>query len=283
LIVGGRGGRCALPVLSTDLDFGLICGKRVEFRCSCQYWPVAQTALSPNGLIGQNSPDPIVAKLAELIQEVGSNRRLPSERDMAESLGVSRVALRDRLQGFEVLGIVERRQGAGTFVRELDPAGLASLLDLMLASAHVSHDDLHTVRIALERESARQAALSDGIDLGEMYRCLYIFEHGKRVNEIVEADASFHRHLMKVSGSPGLSFFADALQLSLFKSLHYRNRRWSRLVGINPLLVDLHLEIVRAIEDQDPERAASAVDRHFTTFDQLVVQGAPAKRTKSRK
>ena len=240
--------------------------------------PYAATSTS----IELNSQDPIVVKLAELIQEVGSNRRLPSERDMANSLGVSRVALRDRLQGFEVLGILERRQGSGTFVRQLDPGGLASLLDLMLASAHVSHDDLHTVRIALERESARQAAVSGSIDLGEMYRCLYIFEHGKRVDEIVEADASFHRHLMKVSGSPGLSFFADALHLSLFKSLHYRNRRWSRLVGINPLLVELHLEIVRAIEDGDQERAAAAVDRHFITFDQLVGEGPPVRRSKPR-
>lgn len=243
---------------------------------------MATIAPSPAGVTGAQAQDPIVAKLAELIQEVGSNRRLPSEREMADSLGVSRVALRDRLQGFEVLGIVERRQGAGTFVRQLDPGGLAALLDLMLASAHVSHDDLHTVRIALERESARQAALSEVIDLGEMYRCLYVFEHGKRVNEIVEADASFHRHLMKVSGSPGLSFFADALQLSLFKSLHYRNRRWSKLVGINPILVELHLDIVRAIEDQDPERAAAAVDRHFSTFDQLVGQGSPSRRAKAR-
>jgi GntR family transcriptional repressor for pyruvate dehydrogenase complex len=219
--------------------------------------------------------DPIVARLAQLIQGVGPNHRLPSERDMAASLGVSRVALRDRLQGFEILGILERRQGAGTFVRHLDPSGLASLLDLMLASAHVSHADLHVVRIALERESAKQAALAPEADLDEMYRCIYIFEHGTRVQEIVKADAAFHNHLMRMSGTPGLTFFADALQISLFNSLHYRNERWSTFVGVNSLLVDLHLEIVRAIEMKDPERAAAAVDRHFTTFDQLVGSSSP--------
>lgn len=227
-------------------------------------------------------PDPaqgdhIVANLAQLIQGVGPNRRLPSERDMASSLGVSRVALRDRLQGFEILGILERRQGSGTFVRQLDPNGLSSLLNLMLASAHVSHADLHTVRIALERESARQAAMAPDIDLGEMYRCIYVFEHGTRVKEMVNADMAFHSHLMRMSKSPGLSFFADALQITLFNSLHYRNERWSKFVGINSLLVDLHIEIVRGIEDRDPQRAAAAVDRHFETFDRLVGE-APMKR-----
>ncbi len=218
--------------------------------------------------------DPILSKLAQLIQGVGPSRRLPSEREMAASLGVSRVALRDRLQGFEILGILERRQGSGTFVRRLDPNGLASLLDLMLASAHVSHVDLHIVRIALERESAKQAALAPDVDLGELYRCLYVFEHGTRVKEIANADAAFHSYLMRMSGSPALSFFADALQISLSKSLQYRNQRWDKGLGVKSLLVDLHLEIVRAIEMRDPERAATAVDRHFTTFDNLV--GRPA-------
>jgi GntR family transcriptional regulator, transcriptional repressor for pyruvate dehydrogenase complex len=230
--------------------------------------------------LASDQGDPIVAKLAQLIQGVGPNRRLPSEREMAASLGVSRVALRDRLQGFEILGILERRQGSGTFVRHLDPNGLASLLDLMLASAHVSHADLHIVRIALERESAKQAAEAPDVDLGEMYRCIYIFEHGTRVKEIVNADAAFHNHLMRMSRTPGLSFFADALQISLFKSLHYRNQRWSKMVGINSLLVELHLEIVRAIEMRDPERAAAAVDNHFTTFDHLVGEGPAPRKSK---
>ena len=225
--------------------------------------------------------DPIVQKLAQLIQGVGPDRRLPSEREMSISLGVSRVALRDRLQGFEILGILERRQGSGTFVRQLDSNGLASLLDLMLASAHVSHDDLHIVRIALERESAKQAAIAPVADLDEMYQCIYIFEHGTRVKEIANADIAFHNHLMRMSGSPGLSFFADALQISLFKSLHYRNQRWDKSAGVKSILVDLHLEIVRAIEMRDPDRAAAAVDRHFLTFDSMVVLPAKAKPKKA--
>jgi len=225
-----------------------------------------------DGLVSGDQGDPVLARLAELIQGVGPTRRLPSERDMAASLGVSRVALRDRLQGFEILGILERRQGSGTFVRRLDSNGLSSLLDLMLASAHVSDLDLHIVRIALERESAKQAALTPELDLDELYRCVYIFEHGSRTKAIANADVAFHSYLMRMAGSPALTFFADALQISLSKSLQYRNQRWNRGLGVKSLLVDLHLEIVRAIEARDPERAALAVDRHFITFDSLMSQ-----------
>lgn len=214
--------------------------------------------------------DEIKLKLAEMIRSTQPGTRLPSERAIAEDMGVSRVALRDRLQGFEFLGILERRPGAGTVVRSLDPNGLAYMLDLMLASAHVSHADLHVVRIALERESARQAAAADVVDLDEMYRCIGIFEHGSKPTQMAAADAAFHSHLMKLSGSPGLSFFSDALQMSLFKSLQYRNQRWSKRVGEANLLVDLHLSIVQAIESGDQEAAAAAVDAHFATFDRLV-------------
>jgi DNA-binding FadR family transcriptional regulator len=226
--------------------------------------------------------DAIVANLARMIQLAGPGERLPSERAIAESLGVSRVALRDRLKGFEFLGILERRPGAGTVVRSLDPNGLAEMLDLMLASAHVSHADLHVVRIALERESARLAAVAADVDLDEMYRCIYVFEHGTRPAEMAAADTAFHRHLMKLAGSPGLSFFADALQMSLFKSLQYRNQRWSKRVGAKNLLVDLHLAIVRAIETGDPDAAAFAVDAHFTTFDQLVASPVARNRSKPK-
>ena len=220
--------------------------------------------------------DAINQRIAEMIESAGPGTRLPSERAMAEALGVSRVALRDRLQGFEFLGILERNPGSGTVVRRLDPNGLAEMLDLMLASAHVSHADLHVVRIALERESARQAASVDDVDLEELYRCIYIFEHGSRPEEMASADAAFHSHLMRLSRSPGLSFFADALQMSLFKSLQYRNQRWSKRVGMSDLLVGLHLSIVKAIEARDPEAAAMAVDAHFTTFDRLAA--APSER-----
>jgi GntR family transcriptional repressor for pyruvate dehydrogenase complex len=224
--------------------------------------------------------DAINVQLAEMIRVAGPGTRLPSERAMAEELGVSRVALRDRLQGFEFLGMIERRQGSGTVARMLDPKGMAEMLDLMLASAHVSHADLHVVRIALERESARQAAVAEELDLEEMYRCLYIFEHGSRPEEMAAADKAFHSHLMKLSGSPGLSFFADALQMSLFKSLQYRNQRWSKRVGAKNLLVDLHMSIVKAIESRDPEAAALAVDAHFVTFDRLVASDEKKKPSK---
>lgn len=226
--------------------------------------------------------DPINVRLAEMIQAVGPGTRLPSERAMAESLGVSRVALRDRLQGFEFLGILERRPGSGTVVRSLDPTGLAYMLDLMLASAHVSHADLHVVRIALERESARQAAMAKDLDLEEMYRCLYIFEHGGRAAEMAAADSAFHSHLMRLTGSPGLTFFADALQMSLFKSLQYRNQRWSKRVGAQNLLVELHTSIVKVIESQDPDAAALAVDAHFATFDRLVAQRKSTSKTAAK-
>lgn len=219
------------------------------------------------GLLG----DAISLKLSDLIRSLGAGDRLPSERDMSESWGVSRVALRDRLQAFELLGLLERRQGAGTFVKMLDSGGLAGMLELMLASAHISHSELHVARIALERESARQAATTAERDLEGMMRAVEVFRTSRKKSEIVDADASFHNQLMRLAANPGLAFFADALQSTLFRSLQYRNQRWSAKVRSTGLLVDLHLDIVEAIAAGDSERAAAAVDRHFATFDRLVV------------
>lgn len=222
--------------------------------------------------------DPISAGISQIIAGMPPGTRLPAEREMAEQLAVSRVALRDRLRAFESLGILERRQGAGTFVKELDSGSLAGMLELMLAHTHLSHSDLHVVRIALERESARQAALVPDPVLDELAKCVDVFRTSKRKSQIVEADAAFHNHLMRLAGNPGLIFFADALQSTLFRSLKYRNERWSSQVRSTDLLVDLHVGIVEAILSGDPEQAAAAVDQHFGTFDRLVVRSANGRR-----
>ncbi|MFI6628637.1 GntR family transcriptional regulator [Nonomuraea fuscirosea] len=94
-----------------------------------------------------------------MIRELGKGARMPPERELAERLGVSRGALRDRLRLLEGFGVLSRRQGSGTYVRRLAPEGLEFALDLALSASHLSIESLHSVRVALERQAARKAAL----------------------------------------------------------------------------------------------------------------------------
>ena len=62
-----------------------------------------------------------VAKQIErlILKKLKPGDKLPSERELAEMLQVSRSSIRDAIRGLELVGMVEPRQGAGTIVREL--------------------------------------------------------------------------------------------------------------------------------------------------------------------
>ena len=68
-------------------------------------------------------PDPIAARLIALITErqLQPGDRLPPERELAASMGVSRSSLREALRALAMLGVTEMRHGDGTYLTSLEP------------------------------------------------------------------------------------------------------------------------------------------------------------------
>lgn len=87
----------------------------------------------------------------------GENR-LPPERRMAELLQVQRSTLREALATLENLGVIERTQGRGTYLRLPDARIIQLYFDLALRLGYVTIEELETAREMLEREIARRAA-----------------------------------------------------------------------------------------------------------------------------
>src|ERR1700683_4072013 len=69
-----------------------------------------------------------VAKQIErlILKKLSPGDKLPSERELAEMLRVSRSSIRDAIRGLELMGLVEPRQGAGTIVREVSSEPLVN-------------------------------------------------------------------------------------------------------------------------------------------------------------
>ena len=86
--------------------------------------------------------------------------KLPVESELAEEFGVSRITVREAMQKLDVMGIVEVRQGAGTFVREITPAAYIKTLLPMLSMDNNSLKDIFEIRQIIECKSAELAALN---------------------------------------------------------------------------------------------------------------------------
>ena len=79
-------------------------------------------------LIRRNKVYEEVAKQIErlILKKLNPGDKLPSERELAEMLKVSRSSIRDAIRSLELMGLVEPRQGAGTIVLETSVDGLAN-------------------------------------------------------------------------------------------------------------------------------------------------------------
>src|SRR5260370_10247356 len=76
----------------------------------------------------------VVQQIHAMIRDglLNAGDRLPPERELAETVQVSRSALRDTLAPLEVMALVQARQGEGTTVRDLTAASLVSPLSAVL-------------------------------------------------------------------------------------------------------------------------------------------------------
>jgi DNA-binding FadR family transcriptional regulator len=90
--------------------------------------------------------------------EAGS--RLPIEKDLAALLGTSRGSLREGVRALCITGVLETRQGDGTYVTSLDPTALLAPMALVIdLHSPANTDHFQTVRRILESEATAKAAL----------------------------------------------------------------------------------------------------------------------------
>ncbi len=220
------------------------------------------------------SEDPVSERLSEIIRQVGLNGKIPSERDLTKLLQVSRTAIRDRLQTLMSVGVLQRVPGSGTYVRQLSPVGLGFSISLGLSLSQMSLESLTSVRQALERQAAIEAATdADPVlvaYMGEALRTIKRAGDGDEVDEVDEADFGFHVTLLRAARNPALSFFAEALADVLREAQHHGRAEMRRLPGDRDTMVDIHRVIYDAVLAGDPVRAAAAVDYHFARFQELT-------------
>lgn len=176
----------------------------------------------PNWAIirGMSRTDEVVAGVRRMITggELGPGDRLPVEKDLAERLGVSRGSLREGVRALTVLGVLDTRQGDGTYVTSLDPARLMSSLQFVVdLHGDTSARPFHAVRRVLETEAAGLAAHRITPEALEQARA--VLDQAARTlaqqpvdhPAFIEADTEFHRIVADQGGNPVITALVEAI------------------------------------------------------------------------
>jgi GntR family transcriptional repressor for pyruvate dehydrogenase complex len=210
--------------------------------------------------------DQVFDQLRELVLRgsLKPGEQLMPERELATALGVSRPTVREAINKLVVMGLLEHKQGQGTFVRSPNDKEKNPLVVAMEAQ-DARLEDLLEVRMGLECNAAVLAAQrADEKDI------LFLEKNIEEMKmEIAsgglgtEADVSFHMGICYASKNPIqvqiMRYFYDFLFYGIRKALQQLYQEPGNLDRI----IDQHTQIFRAIRERDVGQAEKAMKQHI--------------------
>jgi GntR family transcriptional repressor for pyruvate dehydrogenase complex len=189
--------------------------------------------------------------------------RLPPETELCGMFGVSRPIVREALLRLRADGLVQARQGAGTFVAQRPVARLKTFASTSDVAALLRGLE---VRMPIEAAAARLAAeRRSPAQLNMIAEAHALFSRQVESAEMSpQTDFAFH---IAVAEATGNTFFASALQhlndvISSFMSLSLNLTRTGPAQRARKVLQE-HAEVLEAIQQQDPEAAQIAMLYHI--------------------
>jgi len=188
--------------------------------------------------------------------------QLPAERDLAQSFGVSRTAVREAVKTLRERGLVEAYSGRGTFVTNGSSHGIRQSLDLMIrVSQQEGSVHLAELRQVLEPEIAALAAarIEEQLLLTMREAVTAMDRSLHDPDAYIEADLDFHLALAEAVGNPLILSLLDSIVVLL------REQR-SRIFSVDggPERGQYHhKKILQAIEQRDPDAARDTMRAHL--------------------
>ena len=213
--------------------------------------------------------DTIVQQIETLILNgiLRDGARLPSERDLAEQMGVSRPKVREALKQLEDNDLIHVRHGEGTFVAPL----IGSAMSPALISLYSRHQNafLDYLEFRAEQESfaaglaASRATTADREILSTIMEQMETAHTNKDLATERDTDIRFHSAIIDASHNSLLVHTMSSIYALTRQNLFY-NRDFLRSIdGTGDQLHAQHREIFEAIHFGDPERASKAAGDHI--------------------
>ena len=190
--------------------------------------------------------------------------RLPGERTLAETLGVSRVSVRAALQRLKARGLIAAVQGGGT--RVVSTVGdLEAPFSALMKLDRANLQQLAEIRVDLEVWAAQRAAdMRTADDLARIDAVLSAMADGGRASRYkADDDLQFHRAVAFAAHSPIYMHLFSVIQETLFSMLAYHRFVLFETEQDDREVLDHHRAIAEAIRSQDASGAADAMGHHL--------------------
>lgn len=189
--------------------------------------------------------------------------KLPSEQELCRRFEVSRTVIREALKVLKERGLIQSRNGEGSYVAVPKTNTISDALDRIIQIKEISNDDLHHTRLILEISGARLAAANIRPDeIATLEAILQeLTDLSLSTEERIQLDANFHTAIVRASRNELLGIFTETMLLLL---RDYMVKGIFGTAGIATTHKE-HRKILDAIKTHDPDKTEKVLRAHLTT------------------
>ncbi len=214
----------------------------------------------------------IVEQIKEIIfsGKLQPGDRLPTEKELAERLNVSRPTLREALTVLEALGLIEVRPREGSIIKSVMPQSMQEPIHDMLGVDPSKVLELFEVRKIIDAEGAAMAAeRATEVDIDKLKTCMQKLDQSLKMHASlldVQPARLYQRTFFIIADATHNSIYAHFMKsiwTLLEGAIPYSRQKLLTVPNISAKLLDQYRTIVQAVIDRNPKRARKAVTSHL--------------------
>ena len=192
--------------------------------------------------------------------QVGS--KLPTERAIAETLGIGRNSTREALSILHGMGMIERVQGSGNYISRDAGSSIHRILRMMLALGTITGQEIAEFRCMMEK-AVCLALFDQGLSKEQQtyFEELLQRMEAASTEELLELDKTFHAKLILATGNPLFILLLQSVS-ELYQEQIAHVLQQADAIGRRELLTQ-HRAIYYHLTQKDKEALLEAIDRHY--------------------
>jgi len=219
-------------------------------------------------------PDMVYKQLVSLITRghLRPGEKLPPERTMALELGVSRQSIREAIYRATSVGLMEVRQGEGTFIISSLKGNLKQPLSILIEEQAEKVFEFLEIRKVIEGWCAQRAAeAATPADLKKMQEILNKMERVKPAESAWEkADLDFHSLIAAATHNVLAMHVMEGLKDSFHT--YFRVKKYTTRPERKDMLLKQHRDILEAIRKKEPKKAGRKIMVHLAYVEKMITE-----------
>lgn len=202
--------------------------------------------------------------------ELSMGGKLPAERELSETLGISRNSVREAIRTLDNMGVISSQQGAGNFLTGNFENNLVESLSMMFLLNQIDYRQVSELRRALEMEALMLAI--DNIteeEIQSLVKIISQLESETEANNVV-LDKKMHYNIALASRNTLIINILQALSEILDKFIVDLRREILSQDDSREILKQAHNGMLESLITKDKNLAYESINKHFSIIDEKI-------------